>query len=137
MSAASWLHPILGYRLTVEGMHYTTTASESQEWVPHSCTLPSAEQPVRVREFDDLFANSLRSVEQVDPTQLRLTIDASAEGTASELTERETSCCSFFAFAFGHADDGRVVIDVTVSAAHTDVLAALASRAASIAGFTD
>lgn len=137
MSAASWLHPILGYRLTVEGMHYTTTASESQEWVPQSCTLPTAEQPVRVREFDDLFARSLHSVEQVDQTQLRLTIDASAEGTASELTERETGCCSFFTFTFGQADDGRVVIDVTVPAAHTDVLTTLASRAASIAGLTD
>lgn len=119
-------------------MNITTvsTESENQDWVPYACTLPTAEQPMRVQEFDDLFANSLRSVEQPSPTQLRLTIDASAQPTAADLTERETGCCSFFAFTFGEPDDGQVGLDVTVPDARADVLQALASRAASLAGLT-
>lgn len=135
----SLLHPVLRYRLTVEDMDITTTTAtaETEDWVPHSCTLPTAEQPVRVREFDDLFASSLRSVERPSATLLRLTIDASAQATAADLTDRETGCCSFFSFTFGQPDDGQVGLDVTVPAAHADVLAALASRAASLAGITD
>lgn len=114
----------------------TTATPDNGGWVPHSCTLPTAEQPVRVREFDDLFANSLRFVALSSPTLLRLTIDASAQATAADLTERETGCCSFFTFTFGEPVDGQVGLDVTVPDAHADVLDALASRAASMAGLT-
>lgn len=114
----------------------TTATHENGDWVPHSCSLPTAEQPVRVQEFDDLFATSLRSVAQPSPTLLRLTIDASAQATAVDLTERETGCCSFFTFAFAQPDHGMVRLDVTVPDAHADVLQALASRAASLAGLT-
>ena len=119
-------------------MDTTTTWStpDNSEWVPQSCTLPTAEQPVRVQEFDALFANSLRSVEQPSATELRLTIDASAQATAADLTERETGCCSFLTFTFGQPNDGQVGLDVTVPDAHTDVLAALVSRAACLAGLT-
>jgi predicted metalloendopeptidase len=29
-------------------------------WVPEACTLPSVEQPLRVAEFDEVFANAVR-----------------------------------------------------------------------------
>ena len=32
------------------------TAEEMTSWVPEACTLPTVEQPVRVAEFDELFA---------------------------------------------------------------------------------
>ena len=132
----SRLHPVPGYRLTVEHMDATTTVSthESDDWVPHSCTLPTADQPVRVREFDELFARALHGIEQPNPTLLRLTLDASEQSTAADLTARETGCCSFFGFTFGEPSDGQVDLEVTVPDAHADVLAALASRAASLAG---
>ncbi|MEV6153769.1 hypothetical protein AB0L53_25835 [Nonomuraea sp. NPDC052129] len=33
-----------------------------QQWVPSECTLPTAEQPLRVAEFDALFAEVVRAV---------------------------------------------------------------------------
>jgi hypothetical protein len=34
-------------------------------WAPvDACTLPTADQPLRVAEWDDLFATSLRAVER-------------------------------------------------------------------------
>ena len=36
-------------------------------WV-RSCTLPTAERPFRVAEFDALFATHVTSVTRVDPT---------------------------------------------------------------------
>ena len=37
-------------------------------WVPEACTLPTVEQPLRVAEFDELFATAVRPVERVDLT---------------------------------------------------------------------
>jgi hypothetical protein len=50
--------------------------------VPQACTLPTVEQPLRVAEFDGLFATALRGVDRVAPMMLRLVLDASAESTA-------------------------------------------------------
>jgi len=36
-------------------------------WAPEACTLPTAERPFRVTEFDDLFSTSLRGAVRVDP----------------------------------------------------------------------
>jgi hypothetical protein len=55
--------------------------SNQLDWVPAACTLPTAEQPLRVAEFDDLFATSVRAVDRVGPTVLRL--DAVAARVAS------------------------------------------------------
>ena len=42
-------------------------------WVaPEACTLPTAQQPLRVAEFDDLFANSVTWVDRPDATRLVL-----------------------------------------------------------------
>ncbi|GIJ24223.1 hypothetical protein [Micromonospora lutea] len=104
-----------------------TTAD--QGWVPEACTLPTVERPLRLAEFDDLFATALRGQQRLSPTVLRWRLDPAAEATARDLTGRESSCCSFFTFTY--TDDGDTVrLDVEVSTAHVDVLDALAGRAA-------
>jgi hypothetical protein len=108
--------------------------AESGDWVPQACTLPTAEQPLRVAEFDDLFASGLLGQERLAPTRLQLRLDAAVEATARDLTARETSCCSFFGFDYTSAVDGELQVDVTVPQAHVDVLDALAVRAAVAAG---
>lgn len=105
----------------------------STDWVS-SCTLPTAEQPLRVAEFDQLFASAVRGVERVEPTRLRLLLDASFEEAARELTDRETSCCSFFTFTFTPAGEGRVLLETRVPAAQSGVLDGLAVRATTAAG---
>jgi hypothetical protein len=98
-------------------------------WTPDACTLPTVERPLRLAEFDDLFATALREQRRLSPTSLRWRIDPAAEATARDLTARESSCCSFFSFAFG-PDGDAVRLDVHVPAAQVDVLDALADRAA-------
>jgi hypothetical protein len=100
-----------------------------QTSAPQACTLPTAEQPMRVAEFDELFATGLRGQQRLAHTRLRWRLDPAAEGIARELTRRETECCSFFTFTFAAADDA-VRLDVEVPVAYSDVLDALADRAA-------
>jgi hypothetical protein len=103
--------------------------SDDQAWVPEACTLPTVERPLRAAEFDDLFATALRHQQRLSATALQWRIDPAAEATARDLIGRESSCCSFFSFAFTHDGDA-VRLDVQVPAAHVDVLDALADRAA-------
>jgi hypothetical protein len=99
-------------------------------WVPDACTLPTAEQPVRIAEFDALFATARRA-ERLTPTRLRVSLAGPPDllATTEDLTERETRCCSFFAFTVTEDHPGTVVLDVEVPPAHTDVLDALSARA--------
>ncbi|GGM77268.1 hypothetical protein ACFFX1_52465 [Dactylosporangium sucinum] len=109
--------------------------------VPDACTLPTAEQPLRLAEFDALFATAVRAVTTVSPThaRMRLTGAAGLEAAVRDLAARETQCCSFFTFtvtpqpATGTGGEA-LVLDVEVPAAHTDVLASLAGRASAVAG---
>ena len=110
------------------------TESTGVEWVPDACTLPTAERPLRVAEFDDLFAGALRDIARVTPTTLHMRLDRPAEATARELTARETECCSFFTFDFLPADDHTVTLAVSVPAAQTAVLDAIADRAGRASG---
>lgn len=103
-------------------------------WVPDSCTLPTVEQPLRIAEFDGLFADALRAVERTDPTTARLILDDDAADRALDLAARETSCCTFFGFSVELAEPGRISFLVTVPAARITVLDALVGRAADIAG---
>lgn len=120
------LHPVPRYRLTVIGM-----SSDDQTWVPDSCTLPSARRPLRLAEFDDLFTTALREQQRLSPTHLRWRLDPTAEATVRDLTDRESSCCAFFTFTIAtNADADALRLDVQVSAAHVEVLDALAQRAA-------
>ena len=102
--------------------------------VPDACTLPTAEQPLRLAEFDALFTTAVRAVEPVSPThaRMRLAGPAGLEATVRDLAARETQCCSFFTFTVT-PHDGGVLLDVQVPAQYADVLAALAGRAATVA----
>ncbi|RQX03046.1 hypothetical protein [Micromonospora inaquosa] len=107
--------------------------SDDQTWVPESCTLPSQQRPLRLAEFDDLFATALLAQQRLSPTGLRWRLDPTAEAAARDLIDRESCCCSFFSFTLA-ADTDTLRLDVQVPAAHVDVLDALALRAA--AGMT-
>jgi hypothetical protein len=66
-----------------------------QDWAPDACTLPTAERPLRVAEFDDIFASVVRA-ERPDPTRLDLVVPRAVEAAARDLARRESDCCSFF-----------------------------------------
>ena len=96
-----------------------------------ACTLPTVERPLRLAEFDDLFATTLRSIENTAPTLARLLLagdEAVAERT-QRLADAESSCCSFFTFGVTPVEPGLVAFDIEVPAAYTDVLAGLVARA--------
>jgi DNA-binding transcriptional MerR regulator len=88
-----------------------------------ACTLPLAERPLRIAEFDDLFAEAVHRVETISPTQVRMHFTGSSS-RVRELADREAECCSFFRFTVS-----RTTLDIEVPPAHTDVLVALAARA--------
>ncbi len=100
-------------------------------WVPSACKLPTADRPVRLAEFDDLFSESVRAAERIGPVRLRLTLTGGSdlESRVQDLAERETACCSFFMFNLTTAGPGEVILDVAVPPAHVDVLDAMAGRA--------
>jgi hypothetical protein len=106
------------------------------DWVPDSCTLPTAERPLRLAEFDTLFAGSLRAVERSSAGHARLVLtgDESLAARVQRLADAETPCCSFFSFTLtpmtpDHAHATVPAVDIAVPPAHTDVLAALLRRA--------
>ncbi|MEU8076804.1 hypothetical protein AB0B31_15280 [Catellatospora citrea] len=113
----------------------TADTSGEPGWVPPACTLPTAEQPLRQAEFDALFSTALRAGVRLDGRRLQLTLvgEPSLRAAVEDLAARETECCSFFAFTVTSPAPGRVVLDVEVPAAHTDVLDALARRADAVA----
>ncbi len=115
----------------------TTDSTPNPAWVPQACTLPTAQQPLRVAEFDTLFTTALRAVHRLDPNRLRLLLDGATtvEATARDLTRRESECCSFFTFAVTrHDDDQTVGLEVAVPDGHTAVLDGLAERASAALG---
>jgi hypothetical protein len=97
-------------------------------WSTEACTLPTAEQPLRVAEFDALFAEHLKDATRVNPTTLDLTLAAEARATAADLTARETECCSFFHFELTPLDNDQLRLRVGVPRAHVGVLDALSAR---------
>lgn len=104
-------------------------------WVPQSCTLPAEERPLRVAEWDALFAERLRTLSRPQPLRLRLELagGAGVEERVRDLVERESGCCSFFTFTTVPGKD-LVSLEVSVGQAHEAVLAALAARAALAGG---
>ena len=99
-------------------------------WVPESCTLPTVERPVRVAEFDELFARAVRPAERVDRTGLRMHLPGGAETVAAarELVARETGCCSFFSFDL-FSSDSETALEIRVPESQTAVLDAMQERA--------
>jgi hypothetical protein len=100
----------------------------SEVWVPEVCTLPTVERPLRLDEFDSLFATALMAQERPSTRLLRWTLDPTVERTARDLAQREVGCCSFFTFDFTVAGD-TLQVDVQVPLPQVKVLDALAARA--------
>ncbi|MEU0152777.1 hypothetical protein [Micromonospora fulviviridis] len=105
-------------------------------WVPDACTLPTAERPLRLAEFDQFFRDALRGVERPSAQHLRLRLAGTGQvkEAARDLTARESSCCSFFAFDLTRSGPEALTLDIRVPSAHVDVLDGLADRAASAMG---
>jgi hypothetical protein len=112
-----------------------TYIERRRNWVPQACTLPTAELPLRVAEFDGLFADAVLGIERVGPTRLRLELEASPRvaGRAASLVATETECCSFFTFTLT-ATGGGLALEASVPAAHAGVLDGLADLATAAAG---
>jgi hypothetical protein len=110
-------------------------------WIAvHACTLPTVEQPLRLAEFDELFATTLERVRRMRADRLRLTLrgGGSLSERVRDLTERESACCSFFTFTLTPVTTGdpapiRLLLDIAVPRNRIDVLDALADRAAGLA----
>ena len=99
-------------------------------WAPDACTLPTSEQPLRVTEFDQLFAEAVTGIERSTKGTVRLLLrpDPEVAAHAAALCVRETRCCSFFDFSIS-VRDGQVSLKISVPLSHIDVLEALADRA--------
>jgi len=100
--------------------------------IPIACTLGPDEVGPRLREFHELFASQLRTVQR-EPTRLRLVLDAddTVEVATRDLLAREQRCCAFFTFDLARSG-ATLTVDVRVppSAARTlDGLAWLAGIA--------
>lgn len=105
--------------------------------VPDACTLPTIDQPLRVTEFDDLFAAAVRRVELLGPThaRLHLTGEQGLEAKVRDLAAREAECCSFFTFTTTRqpaAEGTALTLEVEVPARYADVLASLTQRASAV-----
>jgi hypothetical protein len=94
-----------------------------------ACTMPTSERPLRLAEFDALFAAAARSVHRDRNTvQVHLVGPPGLREQVRDLAERETACCSFFTFTLeGREDD--LVMDISVPAGRRAILDALADRA--------
>lgn len=109
----------------------TEQCDPTDSWVPDVCGLPVAERPLRVAEFDEVFATAVLGLDRPEPARLRLILNPTAEvaaGTAA-LVLRETACCSFFVFTLT-ATGGQLLLEVSVPPTHIAVLDALSTRAA-------
>lgn len=95
---------------------------------PEACTLPTAEQPLRVAEFDRLFVQASATVERFSLQEARITLPPSPNiaAEAASLVVRETECCSFFTFSLT-ATGGRIHLDVAVPEKQTSVLDSVVS----------
>lgn len=106
------------------------TPSRRGSWAPvEACTLPTADQPRRLAEFDGLFGTSLIFLRREDPLWLRLRLagGVDVETAARDLTAREAECCSFFDFQVSR-EDADVVVDVRVPLDKAVVLDGLAAQ---------
>lgn len=108
------------------------------EWTAIAdCTLPTAERPLRLADFDNLFTTALRAVQYpAGSSRARLMLAGGDDlgDRVQRLADAETACCSFFTFRLsplpaGGAAGVRLALDIEVPAGRADVLAALVQRA--------
>jgi hypothetical protein len=93
------------------------------------CTLPTAEQPLRLAEWDELFADAVISTKMIEPGRARAALRSQhgVAARAADLAVRETECCSFFTFTLT-ATGGQLDLQISVPSAHTAVLDAMVAR---------
>lgn len=103
-------------------------------WAPEACTLPTTQRPLRVAEFDALFADALKRVERLGDGRVRLLLEGAVEERARELAQRESGCCSFFTFTFGREGKDTLVMQVAAPKEHAAVVEAMAARAETARG---
>ncbi|MDX3837724.1 hypothetical protein [Streptomyces europaeiscabiei] len=103
-------------------------------WVPQSCTLPTTEQPLRVAEFDALFAKRLADASRPERLRLELVLTGGqgVEESVRDLVARESGCCSFFTFTVRPGPE-HINLYVEVDGTHEAVLDALQERATDVA----
>jgi hypothetical protein len=131
------LHPVPRYGFTVDGVDVTETPTTFDRSVamsfvvPDACSLPTAEQPLRVTEFENLFATAARSVDRLDDRHVRILMagEPGLAATVRDLAARENGCCGFFGFTVTPAQAAageQVTLDIEVPANFVDVLDGLA-----------
>ncbi len=128
------LHPVPRYGFIVDGMNRELPMAQSS-CDPDACALPTADRPLRLAEWDDLFATATTGARRSDPYRatFQLRPDPAVAARAADLTVRETRCCSFFTFDLRATGD-ELELSVTVPSEHVAVLDALAGRATPVAG---
>jgi hypothetical protein len=106
-----------------------------EDWIPASCTLPTGEQPLRRKEFDELFAHDVRAVHAESPDRIRLElhVDPGVAARAASLAVKEAGCCSFFAFELA-IGGGTLSLAISTAPGHEEALAALRGTAESRLG---
>jgi hypothetical protein len=104
-------------------------------WVRDACTLPTVEQPLRLKEFDEVFLDAVTAVHRIDAHRAELVLrpEPAVAARAADLVVRETQCCSFFGFTLS-ATGGALTLRISTPAEQVDVLDALVERTRSAAG---
>lgn len=99
-------------------------------WAPEACTLPIRQRPLRLAEFDALFADDVTEVRRTAPdlALLELRPEPAVAARAADLSVRETGCCSFFEFSLV-TTGGHLTLQVRTPPEHVAVLDALVERA--------
>lgn len=94
-----------------------------------ACTMPTTDRPLRLAEFDALFAEAVRSVAyEGNLVRLHLSGPAGLRDRVRDLAERETACCSFFSFVIdGEPDD--LMLEISAPPEQRNILKGLARRA--------
>ncbi len=118
------LHPVRGYGFIVGVMDNLMTTD--------ACTMPTSERPLRLAEFDELFVEELRQVER-DGDRVRMHFEGGPglRERVADLTERESSCCSFFTFTIDGTDRD-LTLAIAVPPARREILDSLAARASEL-----
>lgn len=102
----------------------------ADDWTSAACTLPTIERPLRLGEFDALFAEDLLAVNVLTPTSAQFTLRLAPEvaGRAAHLATKESRCCSFFHFDLT-ITSAALTLTVNADHPHEPVMAALVNRA--------